>query len=126
MTSAFPKRSMAEASVPVKRCTDDLVGSKGVVAADWSGAHRPTSAPASVKAMASRDTEKARPPYSGRRLGPARKTLMFASSYHLPISLGIKSFPDWPRNRETWGVLPQTIWQITHPKLNLYKRIVTL
>lgn len=24
------------------------------------------------------------------------------------------------------GVLPQTIWQITHPKLNLYKRIVTL
>ena len=55
-------RSRASEAVPVRRSTGELAGTSGVFAADWSEAHRPTSAPASAKPMANLETENAGPP----------------------------------------------------------------
>jgi len=61
-TSALPKLSKASASVPVKRRTDDWAGNSGVNPADWSGAHRPTSARLLSKPWPSEKPENAGPP----------------------------------------------------------------
>ena len=60
--SGSPNRSRALESVPVRRRTGDVAGTSGVFAADPSEAHRPTSAPASVRATANLETENAGPP----------------------------------------------------------------
>src|SRR5271165_196576 len=74
--SGFPNLSTASRAAPRKRRTEHFVGRRGVTSADWSEAHRPTSAPAPANATARRETEYAGPPYSGLKLVPARNTFI--------------------------------------------------
>src|SRR5437899_2924586 len=74
--SGLPNPFNASSSVPRIRRTEHVAGNRGVISADWSGAHMPTSAPASANATASRDTEYAGPPYSGLKLVPPRNTFI--------------------------------------------------